>query len=160
MNWLIGAIAAVLLFAMTRSTSSDSIPHSDAESSNKRVGYINGQPFELEVASIGNGKFLSVAAAAAFLRMDAAYFAATGKHFIVNSAFRTMAEQQYEYDTQGPTIAAVPGKSTHQQGRSVDISTGGLSYASAVYVWLFNNARNYGFRNDSSTEAWHWTYYA
>lgn len=160
MNWLIGAIAALILFAMTRGTPSDSIPHSTADSSNKRVGYINGQPFELEVASIGNGKFLSVAAAAAFLRMDAAYFAATGKHFFINSAFRTMAEQQYEYDTQGPAIAAVPGKSTHQQGRSVDISTGGLGYASAVYAWLFNNARNYGFRNDSSTEAWHWTYYA
>lgn len=160
MIWLIAGGVLFFVFAMTGSKSpTDSASHSTAEGSNKRIGYINGQPFDLEVAPIGNGKFLSIKAAAAFLRMDAAYFAATGKRFWVNSAFRTMAEQQFEYDTQGPSIAAVPGKSTHQQGRSVDISTNGLGYASPEYAWLNLNARNYGFRNDSSTEAWHWTYY-
>lgn len=158
MMWLIAG-GVLLLLAATRSNSSNHNAPGVPENALIRTGYVSGVPFELTVAPIGNGKYLSVKAAASYLRMAAFYTASTGKHFVINSAFRTMAEQQYEYDTQGPAIAAFPGKSTHQQGRSLDISTGGLSYASEVYAWLSINARNYGFRNDAPKEAWHWTYY-
>ena len=156
MTWLL--LGAVALFFIASARANPSASSDSPEAALTRTGYVNGVPFTLTVAPIGGGKYLSVAAAAAYLRMAAAYTAETGRVFVINSAFRTMAEQQYEYDTQGPTIAAVPGKSTHQQGRSLDISTGGLSYASPEYIWLAANARNYGFRNDAPREAWHWTY--
>ncbi|MEW5741635.1 MAG: D-alanyl-D-alanine carboxypeptidase family protein [Myxococcota bacterium] len=125
----------------------------------RTTGYVNGRPVSITVSPIGNGKYLRSDAAAAFNRMKADA-ARAGVTLTPVSGFRTMAEQTYLYNLyrQGRgNLAARPGYSNHQQGLSVDVSTGG-SYSSAAYRWLAANGRRYGFVNDVGGEPWHWTY--
>jgi zinc D-Ala-D-Ala carboxypeptidase len=53
---------------------------------------------------------------------------------------------------------AIPGRSLHEIGLAVDITSGGksLTSKSAGFKWLVANARNYGYVNLPS-EAWHWS---
>ena len=54
---------------------------------------------------------------------------------------------------------AIPGRSLHELGLAIDLSTGGKSipnHASPAYKWLAANAAKYGFANLPS-EAWHWS---
>jgi D-alanyl-D-alanine carboxypeptidase len=53
---------------------------------------------------------------------------------------------------------AIPGRSLHELGLAVDVSSGGRTIAadSAAFRWLVANARRYGFVNLPS-EAWHWS---
>ncbi len=104
-----------------------------------------------------------------------------GIYFIVNSSYRTYAEQQSVYDgyknsygtTYADSIAARPGYSEHQTGLSLDIfsteyTTTSNFKGSPAYEWLVNNAYKYGFiqryKEDTeeltgfSEEAWHWRY--
>lgn len=127
------------------------------------IGYENGKPVQVRLASIGGGKFLREDVAAAYLRMkDAA--ASVGIQLVPASAFRTKEEQERLYKLylagQG-NLAAPPGFSNHQNGRAVDLNTGTgpTGYLSKVYLWLSFNAGRFGFKNDVKGEPWHWTYY-
>jgi D-alanyl-D-alanine carboxypeptidase len=53
---------------------------------------------------------------------------------------------------------AVPGRSLHELGMAVDISSGGrtLTRTSPAFKWLSVHAKAYGFVNLPS-EAWHWS---
>ena len=53
---------------------------------------------------------------------------------------------------------AIPGRSLHELGMAVDITSGGrtINSSSAAFKWLKANARDYGFINLPS-EAWHWS---
>jgi D-alanyl-D-alanine carboxypeptidase len=53
---------------------------------------------------------------------------------------------------------AIPGRSLHELGLAVDISSGGktITRKSPAYAWLATNADEYGFINLPS-EAWHWS---
>lgn len=54
---------------------------------------------------------------------------------------------------------AIPGRSMHEQGRALDIKSGGAlitSRSSAAFKWLAANAAAYGFYNLPS-EPWHWS---
>ena len=53
---------------------------------------------------------------------------------------------------------AIPGKSLHEIGLAVDITSGGksLTRSSAGFKWLAANAADYGYVNLPS-EAWHWS---
>jgi hypothetical protein len=62
-------------------------------------------------------------------------------------------------------LAAVPGTSVHGWGRAVDFECAGkeMTFTDPCYLWLWWNARNYGFVHpawaepgQSSSEAWHW----
>lgn len=124
------------------------------------VGYISGKQIELQVGSIGDGKYLRTDASVQFKKMrDAANAANITLH--VNTAFRTNEQQadlfQKFLDGKG-SKAAKPGFSNHQGGISVDISTGGQGYKSPIYEWLNAHAVEYGFTNDVSGEPWHWTF--
>lgn len=119
-------------------------------------GYNHGKAFDLWVAPIGGGKYLSEKAAPKFKAMVAAA-AKAGIHLGINSAFRTYAEQAALYKQYGSPRAARPGYSNHQQGLSVDI--GGVGgYGTRAYKWLAANAAKYGFKNDVKNEFWHWTF--
>ncbi len=123
------------------------------------LGYVNGQPRQITVSSIGGNHVMRSDAAAAFNNLKAAA-AAAGINLHVNSAFRTQAEQAELYRLylagQG-NLAAKPGYSNHQGGLSVDINMPG-SYSGATYRWLQANARRFGFVNDVGGEPWHWTF--
>ncbi len=88
--------------------------------------------------------------------------------FGANSSFRTMADQQYQYDRRSSDDAvARPGFSPHQAGVAIDFSGMGGDAASGLtcanrqtrdsdgWRWLRDNAIKYGFRQYSN-EAWHW----
>ncbi len=123
------------------------------------VGYVNGQPQRINVASVGNGKLMRTDAAAAFNRMKADA-ARAGITLTVVSGFRTMEQQRYlyqEYLAGRGNLAARPGYSNHQGGRSADINMPG-GYGGATYRWLSAHASAYGFRNDVGGEPWHWTF--
>ena len=104
-----------------------------------------------------------------------------GIYLIINSSYRTYAEQQQVYDfykdsrgtTYADSIAARPGYSEHQTGLSLDIfsteyTTTSNFKDSPAHEWLVNNAYKYGFiqryKEDSeeltgfAEEAWHWRY--
>ena len=104
-----------------------------------------------------------------------------GIYLIINSSYRTYAEQQQVYDsykdsrgtTYADSIAARPGYSEHQTGLAIDIfsteyTTTSNFKGSPAHQWLINHAYQYGFiqRYDEDTEeitgfaeeAWHWRY--
>lgn len=54
---------------------------------------------------------------------------------------------------------AIPGRSMHEQGKALDIKSGGAlitSRSNAAFQWLAANASRYGFYNLPS-EPWHWS---
>ena len=61
----------------------------------------------------------------AFRRADAAMFAATGKHIIINSAYRSTLKQAQLYrelKAKNPKArVAFPGKSFHERGQAIDV---------------------------------------
>lgn len=82
-----------------------------------------------------------------------------GVNLAVNSAFRSMANQQSLCPCDGIRVAR-PGYSNHQMGLAMDIrtlpSTPGPVPGNPVWAWLAANAGKYGLRNYPA-EAWHWS---
>lgn len=121
-------------------------------------GYVNGVRRSITVSAVPNGKSMRTDAAAAFNRMHAAA-RQEGIELRVNSAFRTMAEQEALYAAYlngTGNLAARPGYSNHQGGIAADISVGSTS--SSTYQWLKRNASRFGFVRTVSSEPWHWEY--
>lgn len=80
-----------------------------------------------------------------------------GAALTINSAWRTNAEQaehrQKYLAGKGP-VAAPIGWSHHEDGRALDIESGGGT--NAAYNWLVANAARFGFSRTVSSEPWHW----
>jgi hypothetical protein len=92
--------------------------------------------------------------AAAFDRMSAAA-AAAGVALVVNSAFRSDAEQAALFAGHpDPTWVAPPGHSLHRCATELDLGPEG------AYGWLAANANRFGFVQRYSWEAWHYGYQA
>ena len=135
------------------------------------TGYRKGKPVPVDLVSIGEGFFLHRPAAEAFLAMRAAA-EADGLRLRVNSAFRSMQSQRFEWAKRQQALAegrkyklvAKPGWSTHQSGVSVDINRAHDDYTDngiadgTTDEWLQRNAGRFGFTNDVKSEPWHWTY--
>ncbi len=122
------------------------------------TGYINGQAVELQLRDIGNGFKLRVDAALAFLQMRAAALL-DGVQLLVDSAFRTMAEQQHLFELYQEglgNLAAQPGYSNHQGGVALDIATAAGS--NDAFRWLNSYAAHFGFKRTVPSEPWHWEY--
>jgi len=88
--------------------------------------------------------------AAAFDRMAAAA-AADGIDLIVNSAFRSDAEQAALFAAHpDPTWVAPPGHSLHRCATELDLGP------EAAYAWLASNGGRFGFVQRYAWEAWHY----
>jgi len=128
------------------------------------LAYVQGVATEINLAPIGNGFYMRQDAANAFLYMSGAA-ARAGVTLKVNSAFRTNDEQTELYNEKlaGTRTDAVarPGYSNHQSGIAVDIEVE-RSQNSKTYIWLANNALNYGYINTGINfgELWHWEFSA
>ncbi len=122
------------------------------------TGYKSGRAFHITVVR-ADYKRSGINAANAFYYMEKAA-ARAGVSLIVNSGFRTMAEQRYLYNCyltkrcNNGNLAARPGYSNHQSGVALDISTRNAR----VYTWLKNNARRWGYVRTVPSEPWHWEY--
>lgn len=118
--------------------------------------YPNGKIPEHLLVPIGGNEKLAAPAAKAFLEMKSAA-AQAGVSLPVNDSYRSfdeqvaMAEKKGIYGQGG--LAAVPGRSDHGKGISVDIEIG-----SNNQQWMRDNAKRFGFVNDVAGEPWHWTY--
>lgn len=123
-------------------------------------GWRRGQPQLIELKEVQRGYFLNADGAAdAFIEMSAAAMSENGVALRLNSAFRTMPEQQRLYDLWKAgrgNKAALPGWSNHQWGLDVDIeSANGTNQA---FHWLTINAARFRFKRTVASEPWHWEY--
>lgn len=124
------------------------------------IGSAGGLPIEVRLRQISDRHRLRIDAADAYNAMAQAA-ARDGLNLVVNSAFRSRAEQARlyaMYQAGTGNLAAPPGYSTHEGGLSADIDMKQQGRAAAAYVWLAANARRFGFVNDVASEPWHWTY--
>ena len=123
-------------------------------------GWRRGQPVLVQLKEVQRGYYLNAGGAAdAFIEMSAAAMSENGIALKLNSAFRTMAEQQRLYDLwragKGKK-AALPGWSNHQLGLAADIeSADGTNQA---FHWLTSNAARFRFKRTVASEPWHWEY--
>jgi Transglycosylase SLT domain/D-alanyl-D-alanine carboxypeptidase/Putative Flp pilus-assembly TadE/G-like len=87
--------------------------------------------------------------AEAFDRMAAAA-RRDGLHLLINSGFRSDAEQAELFEQNpNPTMVAPPGKSLHRCATELDLGP------PSAYGWLAQNARRFGFLKRYSWEPWH-----
>lgn len=108
----------------------------------------------------------------AFTDMNTALQKDTGTTLMITSAWRSKKTQQY-FATSRPEFSAVPGRSEHQLGTTVDIHQVGvpdevLFKDTPAYVWMTEHAHLYGFvqsfieRDFLITgvpeEPWHWRF--
>ncbi|MEW5847949.1 MAG: peptidoglycan-binding protein [Myxococcota bacterium] len=124
------------------------------------TGYRNGVPYPVKVVKV-DGYYTGVATAKAYKRMEAAA-RRDGIDLDIVSGFRTMAKQRELYNLYGPSRAAYPGYSNHQNGSALDLNVqtapGNMAVGvGSVYNWLARNAHRFGFSRIAS-EAWHWEY--
>jgi hypothetical protein len=90
--------------------------------------------------------------AGAFDRMAAAA-AGAGLTLVVNSAFRSDAEQAVLFAAHpDPKWVAPPGRSLHRCATELDLGP------ETAYGWLASNAARFGFVQRYSWEAWHYGY--
>lgn len=98
------------------------------------------------------GKPMRPDVALAFDRMAAAA-AAAGVSLVINSGYRSDAEQAALYARHpDPRWVAPPGRSLHRLGTELDLGPPG------AYRWLAGNARRFGFVQRYSWEPWHYGY--
>lgn len=104
------------------------------------------------VERLGHGMRPDVAAA--FDRMRSAA-AASGVTLVINSAFRSDAEQAALFAANpDPTWVARPGTSLHRCATELDLGP------SSAYGWLTANAGRFGFLKRYSWEPWHFGFTA
>lgn len=106
---------------------------------NGPLAYRQGRPMRPDVA----------------LAFDRMYAAAqsTGIHLIINSAYRSDAEQAILFQRHpDPKWVAPPGKSLHRLGTELDLGP------TSAYGWLAANAGRFGFIKRYSWEPWHFGY--
>lgn len=109
-----------------------------------------------DLEEIAHGHYLVPQAAQAYRELIAALESA-GYTATLNSAYRSLAEQQGLIDTYGLLeeggTAAPLGTSEHGEGIAVDL---GLEWD--ALVWMRHNAGRFGFAETVPEEPWHWVY--
>ena len=118
--------------------------------------YGNGRIPTSELVQVAPGRYLTPDAAAGFSAL-AAGLRAAGHEVKINSAYRTLAEQEELVSDlgllgEGGTAAAV-GTSEHGMAISVDLTLSG-----AALTWMLARAQDYGFSKTVAEEPWHWTW--
>ena len=108
----------------------------------------------------------------AFVMMNTALNLETKNSLVISSAWRSEKTQMYFARMRGE-FAAIPGRSEHQLGTTVDLDILGAKEEdyfgnSAVYQWMLLHAHEYGFvqsfniegetANGVPNEPWHWRY--
>lgn len=126
-------------------------------------GFVDGEPVPVFVRAVPGQTFRG---GALYLREDvvepwvamATAAARDGVELHINYGYRDYAEQR-RLRRASWRLAAKPGFSTHELGISVDLNgCSRHSHRTRTYWWLVKHARTYGFFNDVTREAWHWTY--
>ncbi len=108
----------------------------------------------------------------AFVAMNNALYLETSNKLVISSAWRSKNTQMYFAKNRGE-FAALPGRSEHQLGTTVDLDVLGAKEEdyfgnSTTYQWMVLHAHEYGFvqsfntegetTNDIPNEPWHWRF--
>lgn len=106
-------------------------------------------------------------AAAAFDRLDAAFYKKFDKHIYITDSYRSFAEQVALRKAKG-SYAAMPGTSNHGWGLALDLGSGINVATSAEHKWMDSAAKTFGWVNpwwaadnipsNGQFEPWHWEY--
>jgi hypothetical protein len=131
-------------------------------------GYANGRiPASALCRAGGDGPLLQCGAAKAYEAMDAAFAAVNGRNLCGGGGYRSY-EEQVRLHAAKPGMTAQPGTSNHGWGLAVDMCAPGggtLSFGSADYAWMADNASAFGWVNppwalpgQGREEPWHWEY--
>ncbi len=119
--------------------------------------YQNGRHLgKIDVVEI-DGEKVAAKTARAWTELKAAA-ARDGVRLVLNSGFRTHAEQQSlyrSYQNGTGNLAAYPGYSNHQHGQALDIDV----TSDAAYDWMHARAPSLGWRRTVPSEPWHWEYF-
>ena len=117
--------------------------------------------------------YLTVEASAALTQLNAAFKQKFGRDMHGISCYRSydkQVEAKAYWTAQGkPGNAATPGTSNHGWGLAIDLQSKPgtpMTYGSAEYKWLMQNAGTYGYCNPKNMqqggsgphEPWHWQY--
>lgn len=150
---------------------SEKAPRTMIDDALKAAGYSNGQLPSSELASVGgdwaaDSPVLQKEAAEAYNKMDAAFYAALGKHleFMGSiSDYRDLEGQKGVYKISRPGFAAEPGTSNHGWGLAADLKD--WAWHDDKDKWLQANAWKYGFYKPfglnefgKAPEPWHVEY--
>jgi hypothetical protein len=123
------------------------------------MGYSDGEPFAITVVTVDGEKVERDTANAYYVMAQAAD--RDGVQLSINSAFRTMAEQERLYacyvncNCNNCNLAAEPGYSNHQSGHALDLNTS----AAGVLGWLNARGAEFGFERTVPSEDWHWEWW-
>lgn len=165
-------VTAAVMYAMYRLLPSPmALPDLHSGTLITATGYVQGQPRDLILESIGNRLYLTPQSAAAYRRMDRAASAA-GVALTVRSAFRTKLQQLIRIEEGGILgaggVAAKLGTSPHQRGVALDFDVGAggkveIPGTGPAWDWLLANAIKYGWRphwlsGRFPREAWHFDF--
>ena len=108
----------------------------------------------------------------AFKELNDALIQNTTQGLVITSAWRSLKTQEYFARVRGE-FAAIPGRSEHHLGTTIDIAVAGAKEEdyfgdSSVYQWMVAHAHEYGFvqsfsqRDEAITgtpnEPWHWRF--
>lgn len=142
----------------------------ESASKNMSQTYRPGQSFG--VANFGpagqgqlGGQWNLVGGADAGLRgMQEAYKSQFGSYLPILEGGRTYQRQQELYNLYKSgrgNLAAAPGTSNHESGRSIDIGGVARQVGSAQHNWLVQNGGNWGWGWEGKNfgESWHFTWY-
>ncbi len=135
--------------------------------------YIPANLVLVDKAYLKNGpRCLTQQSYAAFLAMNIALYADLQKTIVISSAWRSTQTQNY-FTKARTDFAALPGRSEHQLGTTMDIDILGAKEEdyfgdSDVYQWMLIHAATYGFVQSFNTEGeantgipnepWHWRF--
>lgn len=133
-------------------------------------GYINGKISDDFLRKTTNGCVLSIVAAQPFEDMLVAARDA-GFSLEISGCYRTYAQQsalrKLRCSQNRCQYSAIPGFSKHGKGLAIDFKTGNraIMFGDPVYVWLVENASQYGFFHPywagpkgATPEPWHWEF--
>lgn len=156
--------------APASATAFASVLASEVARSAPGAGSLDAQGVPTDLAAYGNGKIpagalaeigttgqrLWAPAAAAYEQLSAA--AARDRVSIsITDSYRSYASQVDVAERKGlysqGGLAAVPGRSDHGWGRSID-----LGLDAPALAWMRDHAAKFGFAADVARESWHWTY--
>jgi len=123
-------------------------------------GYVNRKPERILVSKIpgldNTGSSIWINAQSKQDLLDMIEHAAKdGVYIKINYAFRDYSLQK-KLKKRNPRLAAKPGKSSHQEATSIDIS--GVKNKTPIYFWLKEHASKYNFYQPMKKEPWHWSW--
>jgi LAS superfamily LD-carboxypeptidase LdcB len=117
-----------------------------------------------KLCTLGSGHMLRCDAAAAYVRLAAAYRAQFGKTLCITDSYRSYSAQVDLY-ARKPSLAALPGTSNHGWGVAVDLCGGIDRYGTAQYQWMKSHAAAFGWvhpgwadQGGNREEPWHWEF--